>query len=121
VRTAVIILGHGSRNSKADDSLREIAAEVRRLRTYGIVERAFLQHTAPSLQDALNNCIRQKAERIVIVPFFMQAGSHVSRDIPVLAEKAKKQHPGIDIVVTDYAGAHPHMAKIVVDLIGEEK
>jgi sirohydrochlorin ferrochelatase len=121
VRTAVIILGHGSKNSEADDTVREIAAEVKRLGTYGIVEYAFLQHTIPSPQDALERCIRQNADRIVVVPLFMQAGAHVSRDIPVLAEKARKQYPAIDFVVTDHAGSHPLMAKIVVDLVGEEK
>ena len=58
-------------------------------------------------------------DRIVIVPFFMQPGAHVAKDIPVLAEKAKKQYPAIDIVVTDYAGTHHLMTKIVVDLVGK--
>jgi len=121
VRTAVIILGHGSKDSKAGDTVRKLAAEVKRLGTYGVVEHAFLQHTAPSPQDALASCIKRKVERIVIVPLFMQEGAHVSRDIPALAEKAKKQFPEIDIVVTGYAGSHPLMAKIVVDLVGGKK
>jgi len=121
VRTAVIILGHGSKSDRAGDAVREVAADVKRLGAYWVVEHAFLQHAAPNLHEALENCIAQKAERIVIVPFFMQAGAHVARDIPLLAETAKKQHPEIEIVVTDYAGSHSLMAKIIMDLIGEMK
>ncbi len=118
MKTAVIILGHGSKSRGADESIRRIAAEVKGLAGYDIVEFAFLQYMQPGLDDALERCIRQDAQKIVIVPFFMQSGAHVTRDIPELADKAKKRHPGIDIVVTDYAGAHPLMAKIVVDLVG---
>jgi len=121
VRTAVIILGHGSKNSRADDTIREITATVKRLGAYAVVEHAFLQHTAPSPQDALESCIQQNVDRIVIVPLFMQAGAHVSKDIPSLAEQAKKKYPKIDFIVTDYAGSHPLMAEIVVDLVGEGK
>jgi sirohydrochlorin ferrochelatase len=117
VKTAVIILGHGSKSKGADDVVQRIAAEVKKLGSYEIVEYAFLQYVQPTPHEALERCIRQKAERIVIVPFFMHSGTHVTRDVPELVEKAKKQHPGIDVIVTDYAGEHPLMAKIVVDLV----
>ncbi|MEK6697844.1 MAG: CbiX/SirB N-terminal domain-containing protein [Nitrospirota bacterium] len=42
----------------------------------------------------------------------------MTREIPELIEKARKQHPGIDIIVTEYVGAHPMMAKIVEELVG---
>jgi sirohydrochlorin ferrochelatase len=119
VKTAIIILGHGSKNSGSDDPLRQVAAEVKRLGTYGVVEYAYLQYADPTPQKTIESCARQNVERIVIVPFFMQPGAHVARDIPVLAEKAKKQYPTIDIVVTDYAGTHHLMTKIVVDLVGK--
>lgn len=120
MKTAVIILGHGSKSKGADETVRRIAAEVKKLGGYEIVEYAFLQYASPSLQDVLEDCIRQKAERIVIAPFFMQSGAHVTKNIPELVEKAKKQHPGIDIVVTEYAGAHPLMVKIVEDLVKKQ-
>jgi sirohydrochlorin ferrochelatase len=121
VKTAVIILGHGSKSRDADEAIRRVAAEGKKLGGYDIVEHAFLQYVQPGLGKALEQCIRQGAQKIVIVPFFMQSGAHVARDIPELADKAKKQYPGIDIVVTDYVGSHPLMAKIVVDLVGKTK
>lgn len=117
MKTAVIILGHGSKSAGADEAIRRIAAEVKKLGGHEIVESGFLQYASPALKDVLENCIRQKAERIVIVPFFMQSGAHVTKDIPGVVEKTRKQHPGIDIVVTEYAGMHPLMAKIVEDLV----
>jgi len=117
VKTAVIILGHGSRNGGADEAIKRIAAELRQVGDFASVEHAFLQYVLPALPETLETCIRQGANNIVIVPFFMQAGAHVTRDIPDLVDKAKKQHPGINIAVTDYVGIHPLMTKIVVDLV----
>jgi sirohydrochlorin ferrochelatase len=117
VKTGVIILFHGSRAKGSDEAVRRIIGEVRRRGGYDVLEEAYLQHASPALGEAIESCIRQHAGKIVIVPFFMQFGAHVTKDVPPLVEKAKKQHPGIEIVVTDYVGAHPLMAKIVVDLV----
>jgi sirohydrochlorin cobaltochelatase len=121
VKTAVIILGHGSRSKGADETVKRVVVEVKKIGGYEIVEHAFLQYVRPAPHDAMEKCVQQQAEKIVIVPFFMQSGAHVSRDIPELVEKAKKQYSNIDIVVTDCVGAHPLMAKIVTDLIGKAK
>ena len=119
MKTAVIILGHGSKSTAADEAIQRTAAGVKKLGGYELVEYAFLQYGKPTPQNALESCIGQKAERIVIVPFFMQSGEHVTKDIPAFVEKAGKQYPNIKIVVTDYVGSHPLMAKIVLDLVGK--
>ena len=121
MKKAVIILGHGSRSAGADDAVRKLAAEVRKNGGYEITEYAFLQFMQPSLQEALDNCIGHGAEKIIIIPFFLQPGTHVMKDVPAYLARAKKQHPGIDIVVTDFVGSHPLMLTIVLDLIEKNK
>ncbi len=121
MKKGIIILGHGSRSGGADDTVKQVAAEVRKFSGSDIVEYAFLEYAVPTLQDAWEKCVRQKAEQIVLVPFFMQAGAHVTRDIPAFVETARKQHPEITIIVTEYVGAHPLMSKIVLDLIEKNK
>ena len=117
MKTAVIILGHGSRSTDADAAIRAIVQGVMKAGTFAVVEHAFLQYVPPSLQDVLARCVDQNVDRIVIVPFFLQAGAHVTRDIPELVERARKQYPSVDIIVTGYVGAHPLMARIVEDLV----
>jgi len=119
VKSAVIILGHGSRSAGADKAIQRIVVEVKKRGGHEIVEQAFLQHTLPALMETIEACARQDAGRIVIVPFFMQPGAHVTRDIPALIGQAKKKHPGIEILMTDFAGSHPLMAEIVMDLVGK--
>ena len=115
MKIAVIILGHGSRSAGAETAVQAVVASMKKSGN-DIVEHAFLQYVPPTPHEALERCARQNAGRIVIVPFFLQAGAHVTRDIPELVDEARKAYPGIDIIVTDYVGTHPLMAKIVADL-----
>lgn len=119
MKTAVVILGHGSRSKDADGAILKVVAAVKETGAFEIVEHAFLQYSPFTPQQTLERCIRQKADRIVIVPFFMQSGAHVSRDIPHLLHQIKEKHPGVDISVTDYVGSHPLMAEIVADFAGK--
>src|SRR5512147_1375491 len=109
VRTAVIILGHGSRRQGAGDPLAGLASAVRNDRGIEIVEHAFLQYAPPSLPDSVARCVDQGAERVVIVPFFVQPGAHVTKDIPELVKGLRGQYPRVAFSVTDHVGGHPLM------------
>jgi sirohydrochlorin ferrochelatase len=121
MKTAVIILWHGSRGDGNDAAVRPIVAAIRESVSNDIVEYAFLQYAKPTPDEALESCIRRGAEKIVIVPFFMQSGIHVTKDIPVFLDNARRKHPALDIRVTDYVGTHPLMKQIVADLISKSK
>ena len=117
--TAVIILFHGSRAQGAGETVRGLVSEVRRRGEYEIVEGAFLRHGRPGLMDAIQHCVQRHVGKIVIVPFFLQMGLHVTADIPALVEEVRKRYPGLRISMTDAVGSHPLMIDIVLDLAGK--
>ena len=117
MKRAVVILGHGSRSEGADDSILQAEARIRNSGNYDVVVHAFLQYALPSLGDVLEDCIRHQVTKVVVVPFFMQSGAHVSTDIPELVKTMRKKHPQLEIVVTDYVGGHLFMVDIIFDLI----
>jgi len=119
VKTAVIILFHGSRAVGAGEIARKIAAKVGTQGRFVFVTAAFLQHLTPNLVEAVEVCVQQGAGKIVVVPFFLQLGMHVNADIPLLLDQAKKRYPDLRIVTTEAVGSHPQMAEIVVNLVRE--
>jgi len=121
MKKAVIILGHGSRGGGNDAALKRIAEALQRSGGGEIIEHAFLQYAQPTADAALDRCIKQGAKEIVIVPFFMQAGAHVTRDIPEFILKARTLHPECKIRLTDHVGDHPLMKQIVMDLVSKAK
>jgi sirohydrochlorin ferrochelatase len=121
VKTAVIILGHGSRSSGAERAIAQVAAELRKNCGFEIVEHAFLQYVPPAFNEILEGCIFRQARKVIIIPFFMQSGAHVAKDIPELVENARKRHPSIEFIVTDHVGKHPLMVAIVKSLAEQSK
>lgn len=117
MKTAVIILGHGSRHGGAGDPMAALADAVRPAGGRFLVAHAFLQYAPPTLAEAAASCVAQGAERIVVVPYFVLPGAHVARDIPEEVEALKKSYPGVRFAVTAHVGAHPLMAKIVEELV----
>lgn len=117
MKTAVIILGHGSRTGDADSSIRRVAANVKTSGGFEIVAHAFLQYMRPQPEEVIEHCIRAGATKIVIVPFFLQAGAHVTKDVPALAAMTRTRYPDVEVVVTDMVGSHPLMATIVTERV----
>jgi sirohydrochlorin ferrochelatase len=117
VKTAVIILFHGSREERAAEAADRIVAAVTARGGYDVIERAFLQYAQPDLPAAVERCVQQGAGRIVVVPFFMQTGTHVTSDVPRVLREFCARHPGVTVAVSDAVGTHPLMAEIVADLV----
>ena len=70
--TALVILGRGNLyNSAAEDEVARLAARLRDVSGYQIVEPAFVEHGSPGLPQALEQCRSQGMKRTVVVPAFL--------------------------------------------------
>lgn len=118
-RTGIIILGHGSKLSKANKLLVEIAKIVRKRRKYDVIEASFLQFHHPDLSKSIEKLIRKGCKKIVIVPFFLFKGNHVKRDIPLVIKKAIARHADTKFVFTKSLGEDAMISDIVFRNIDE--
>ena len=117
--TAILLLGHGSRIAEANDAARQIAAQVKEMTQFEIVEVAFREQHRPNIQQGVDTCVAQGAKRILLVPYFLYMGAHVLEDLPEELEQAKLRHPGVEMVLGKPLGAHKKLAEIVVERIAE--
>lgn len=113
---AVVVLGHGSRVAAANEPLCGIAEMVGE--NLGVTAiPAFLQLAGPSLEEAVEKLVAQGYREIVVAPFFLYPGAHVTEDIPAKAEELEAAHPGIGITVTEHLGVHPLLAELVAERV----
>ena len=117
--TAILLMAHGSRISEANDAAREIAARVKKMTEFEIVEVSFREQHLPNIQQGVDNCVAQGAERILLVPYFLYLGAHVLEDLPEELEQARERHPGVEMVLGRHLGVHNKLAEIVVERIAE--
>lgn len=119
MKTAILLMAHGSRIPEANDAAREVAAMVREMTGQAIVEVAFREMHQPDIQQGIDSCVAQGATRILLVPYFLFMGAHVQHDLPEEIEAAQQRHPGLEMVMAAHLGAHRKLAEIVVERIGE--
>ena len=119
MKTAILLMAHGSRIPEANDAAREIAQRVKKMTEFDIVEASFREQHLPNIQQGIDSCVAQGAQRILLVPYFLYMGAHVLEDLPEELEQAKKRHPGVEMVLGKHLGAHQKLAEIVVERIAE--
>jgi sirohydrochlorin ferrochelatase len=117
--TAILLMAHGSRIPEANDAAREIAAIVKKMTQFEIVEVAFREQHLPNIQQGVDTCVSQGAKRILLVPYFLYLGAHVLEDLPEELEQARERHPGVEMVLGKHLGVHSKLAEIVVERIAE--
>ena len=121
-RKAVIIVGHGSREKGFQAAMEKVASGIRKDGRFGEVVCAYLEITAPSIERAIERCVKKKAAQIRVLPYFVLTGNHVLYDIPGIVRQAAARHSGkAKIILCPYLGYHPKLVAVVRQRIREGK
>jgi sirohydrochlorin ferrochelatase len=119
MKTAILLMAHGSRIAEANDAAREIAALVRQMTGYDIVEVSFREQHLPNIQAGIDACVAQGAEQVLLMPYFLFVGAHVQEDLPAEMAEAKRRYPQVEFAMGRHLGAHRKLAEVVVERIAE--
>ena len=118
MKKALIVVSHGSRREASNEELRQLVQQLstHRENSFEDVSAAFLELAEPSIPDGIMAAIERGADEVTVLPFFLSAGRHVTQDIPVEVDKARRQKPHAVIRIAPYIGRAPEMAEIVLRL-----
>ena len=119
MKSAILIMAHGSRIAEANDAAREVAAMVQDMTGFEIIEVAFRELHEPNIQQGIDACVAKGAGRILLMPYFLFMGAHVQHDLPEEILEAQKRHPGLIMEMGAHLGAHRKLAEIEAERIGE--
>jgi sirohydrochlorin ferrochelatase len=119
VKTAILMMAHGSRIAEANDAAREVAAMVKEMTGFEIVEVSFREMHVPNIQQGIDACVARGAGRILLMPYFLFMGAHVLHDLPEEVAEAKKRYPDLQMEMGGHLGAHRKLAEIEAERIGE--
>ena len=122
VKTGVVILGHGSRGElgapEVMETLRRVAGGIKQFLSPGVETiGAALQFNPPNLEEAVDFLIRRSVRQLVIAPYFLFPGRHVTEDIPQCIEKFERSYPEIKFVVSDNLGFDEYFIDLMVKRI----
>src|SRR5690348_7426184 len=117
VKTALLLIAHGSRQAEANDDLYHLAVGLRR-RGHTVVE-AFLELAEPGIDEAGRRCVEQGAGRVVLVPYFLSAGVHVRRDLSEARDRLAERFPAVEFRLAEPLGRHPLLLDVVEERVDE--
>ncbi len=113
--TALLIIDHGSRLEAANRLVAELAERLAGLGDFPIVEIAHLELAAPTIAQGFEACVRRGARRVIVLPYFLGPGRHVSDDIPRQVGEAASAHPGVGWNVAEPLGIEAKLVALARD------
>jgi len=115
---ALIIVAHGSRKASSNEEVKALGEKVKSLqdRRYSLVMTAFLEFATPSLEESILSCVDKGVNEIVILPYFLASGNHVTRDIPEVLQMIQESHPQVKITLKEHLGSSSAMVGLLIDM-----
>lgn len=111
--TAVVLIAHGSRAVAANEAHRKMAVDLEA--GLGMpVWAAFLELADPLIPSAIHQAITAGASKVIVLPYFLYPGRHLTQDIPELVAKTQAQRTEAEIVVLPGFGADPAVLGLLV-------
>jgi sirohydrochlorin ferrochelatase len=118
ITPAIVVVDHGSKREAANKTLNDVISIVRRRSSSVPIYGAHMELASPTISDAFRTAVERGANHIIVVPFFLAPGRHVSSDIPALVSHAAQSHPGVTFDVRSPIGTHPAIADLVMERAG---
>jgi len=114
-RRAILLFGHGAKNPDWAAPFVAIRAEILARDSAALVESGFLELMRPTFDEAVDTLVARGAASIVVVPIFMAAGSHINKDLPLLAAQAMDRHSQLEITLAPPVGQAPAVLAAMAD------
>jgi sirohydrochlorin cobaltochelatase len=113
--TAVLLIGHGSRNPKGNDEFLAFCDRLAARNPGQTFVPCFIEFHDVLIPDGIDQAVAGGARRIVAVPVILLAAGHVKVEIPELLAEGRERHPGVEIIYARNIG----VCDATVDMLAE--
>jgi sirohydrochlorin ferrochelatase len=116
----ILLVGHGSKSEKPE-SIRHVAVHLHHLIhpecNSNCIRVAYLQFAEPTIMEAIEEAVTSGAKRIIIHPYFLHSGVHVTEHIPKIVNEANSLYSDVEFICTEHLGAHEKIAEVVLERV----
>lgn len=110
--TGFVVFAHGSRIDSANASVHSMAAALEQ-EGYSPAVAAFLELAHPDLAEAVGLLASRGVRRIIVLPYFLTMGIHLTRDLPRIARELESIYKEVEVIVTEPLDGHPALLQIL--------
>lgn len=113
---SLLIVAHGSRKASSNDEVMLLGDRLSVcLQTdFACVKVAFLEFASPSIDVAIDDLFHSGTSELVVLPYFLSAGKHVTSDLPDAVKAISNECPDKTIQILPHIGAMDLMVNLII-------
>jgi sirohydrochlorin cobaltochelatase len=112
---AIILFAHGARAASWAEPFERLRARTQARLPDVDVSLAFLELMSPRLPQRSAELVAAGVTEITVVPVFLGQGGHVLRDLPLMLDQLRLDHPGVVFKAVQAAGEAPGVLQAMTD------
>lgn len=109
---ALLIVGHGTRDTAGQDECAHLIDRVRDARPDLRTELGYLELCPPPIADTVASLAADGVTDVTVVPLVLLAAGHAKGDVPAAVARARAQHPRMRLRYGRPLGVHPDMVSV---------
>lgn len=113
--TTILLIAHGSRLATANSDLDKLAEQLRSRFPNQVIETAYLELAEPTIPQGAEKCVLRGANRVLLMPYFLSAGTHVTNDLRRFQSEFATRWPSVRFDLCPPLGLHPLMLDIICE------
>lgn len=110
----VILLAHGSSDSKWCETFEKLAAPTVDAVPDSVV--AYMELAEPSMQTIVAKGVEQGCRHFTVMPLFLAVGRHLRKDVPDMISVIEKTH-GVKIDLAPPVGENPQLGQAIREVV----
>jgi sirohydrochlorin cobaltochelatase len=112
---ALVLFAHGARAASWAAPFERLRGLTAARLPEVTVSLAFLELMEPRLPAEVARIAAAGVEAVTVVPVFLGQGGHLLRDLPLLVEQIRLDHPGLAVKVAGAVGEDPAVLAAMTD------
>jgi len=121
----LILFAHGARDPRWALPFEAVAEQVRAARPHCLLRLAYLEFMTPTLPEAAAALAQAGCTQVEVLPLFLGTGGHLRRDLPLLMDALRAEHPAVCFIlhaaVGEMAPVTQAMASVAAALLPMEQ
>jgi sirohydrochlorin ferrochelatase len=116
---ALLVMVHGSPRPISNNDMFAVVEIVKARGIFSGVEVGFMECNEPDIPTAIAALVKNGAQSIVAVPYFLHTGKHVADDLPTLLEEAQEKYPHVSFTMGDFLGHDNLLGDVLAERVRE--
>jgi precorrin-8X/cobalt-precorrin-8 methylmutase len=112
--TGILVVGHGSPRAQANQGFVEMVGRLADRLGVQVLP-TFFSLARPNIEDQVAGLVGRGVRHIVLMPYFLYTGQHVSKDIPALLAECEAKFPGVKLELLETLENDRDLAEIVAE------